>query len=70
MKKLLRELERGHPGLKRSLLGALSRVNLGSLPIPSRRSARPGERLPILDDAGTAVPALAAIFAEGPPEGG
>ena len=37
VKKLLRELERVHPGLKRrSLLGALSRVDLGSLPIPTR----------------------------------
>ncbi len=41
VKKLLRELERVHPGLKRSLLGALSRVDLGSLPIP----AGPGRRL-------------------------
>ncbi|MGH7265581.1 MAG: hypothetical protein ACREMB_12120 [Candidatus Rokuibacteriota bacterium] len=36
--------ERIHPGLKRSLLGALSRVDLGSLPIP-RRARRRGRRL-------------------------
>ena len=47
MKPLLRELERAYPGLKRSLLGALGRVDLGSLPIPARRNgARVGDRLP------------------------
>ena len=60
MKRLLRELERSHPGLKRSLLGALARVDVGSLPIPSRRGTRPGDRLPIL--AGTAGMALAAAL--------
>jgi tRNA(Ile)-lysidine synthase TilS/MesJ len=58
MKRLLRELERAHPGLKRSLLGALARVDLGSLPISSRRGTRPGDRLPIL--VGAAGMALAA----------
>jgi hypothetical protein len=48
MKRLLRELERAHPGLKRSLLGALARVDLGSLPIPARRGTRTGDRLPLL----------------------
>ncbi len=48
MKRLLRELERAHPGLKRSLLGALARVDLGSLPIPSRRGTRAGDCLPVL----------------------
>ncbi|MBI3457873.1 MAG: hypothetical protein HY002_19010 [Candidatus Rokubacteria bacterium] len=43
VEKLLRELERVHPGLKRSLLGALSRVDPGSLPIPTRRGPRPGD---------------------------
>jgi len=56
VKRLLRELERGHPGLKRSLLGALGRVDVGALPIPRRRSVRPGDRLPLLDP----VPAGAA----------
>jgi hypothetical protein len=60
MKRLLRELERAHPGLKRSLLGALGRVDLGSLPIPGRRGARPGDRLPVL--AGAAGVALAAAL--------
>jgi hypothetical protein len=48
MKRLLRELERAHPGLKRNLLGALGRVDVGSLPIPSRWGTRPGDRLPVL----------------------
>ena len=61
MKRLLRELERAHPGLKRSLLGALGRVDLGSLPIPTRKGARPGDRLPILDR----VAALALAGAPG-----
>jgi tRNA 2-thiocytidine biosynthesis protein TtcA len=47
VKKLLRELERVHPGLKRSLLGALSRVDLASLPIPIRPGRRPGDLLPL-----------------------
>ncbi len=45
-KKLLRELERTHPGLKRSLLGALSRVDLASLPIPVGGAQPSGERSP------------------------
>jgi tRNA 2-thiocytidine biosynthesis protein TtcA len=49
VKRLLRELERGHPGLKRSLLAALGRVDLGSLPIPARGGARPGDRLPLVE---------------------
>jgi tRNA 2-thiocytidine biosynthesis protein TtcA len=48
VKGLLRELERVHPGLKRSLLGALSRVDLASLPVPTRPGRRPGDRLPLL----------------------
>jgi tRNA 2-thiocytidine biosynthesis protein TtcA len=52
VKKLLRELERVHPGLKRSLLGALSRVDLASLPIPTRPGRRVGDRLPVLALAG------------------
>jgi len=63
MKRLLRELERAHPGLKRSLLGALGRVDVGSLPIPARRRARPGDRLPVLD--GVAGMALAAALGPG-----
>lgn len=43
VKRLLRELERAHPGLKRSLLGSLSRVDVHSLPIPSSRG-RPAPR--------------------------
>jgi tRNA 2-thiocytidine biosynthesis protein TtcA len=58
VKALLRELERVHPGLKRSLLGALSRVDLASLPVPMRPGRRPGDRLPLL-----------ALVGE-PPEGG
>jgi tRNA 2-thiocytidine biosynthesis protein TtcA len=55
VKRLLRELERAHPGLKRSLLGSLGRVDLGALPIPSRRGSRAGDRLPLLAGAvGTA----------------
>jgi tRNA 2-thiocytidine biosynthesis protein TtcA len=54
LKRLLRELERVHPGIKRSLLGALSRVDLGSLPIPARRE-RPGAGLGTL---------LATVLAE------
>ena len=53
----------GHPGLKRSLLGALGRVDLGSLPIPARRGARPGDRLPVL--AGAAGMALAGALGPG-----
>lgn len=41
LKKLLRELERAHPGIKRSLLGALSRVDVESLPIPRRAAGLP-----------------------------
>jgi tRNA 2-thiocytidine biosynthesis protein TtcA len=63
VKRLLRDLERAHPGLKRSLLGALARVDLGSLPIPSRRGTRPGDRLPLL--AGAAGMALAAVLGSG-----
>jgi hypothetical protein len=63
MKRLLRELERAHPGLKRSLLGALGRIDVGSLPIPLRRGARPGDRLPLL--AGPAGMALAAALGSG-----
>lgn len=69
VKKLLRELERVHPGLKRSLLGALSRVDARSLPTPRR----PG---PARGDAGRRLPLLpaAALVASGlapeRPEGG
>jgi tRNA 2-thiocytidine biosynthesis protein TtcA len=51
VKKLLRELERGHPGLKRSLLAALSRVDVASLPIPARRE----RLLPMLEPAAVAA---------------
>ena len=63
MKRLLRELERAYPGLKRSLLGALGRVDLGSLPIPARNGARVGDRLPIL--TGAAGMTLAAALGSG-----
>jgi tRNA 2-thiocytidine biosynthesis protein TtcA len=66
LKRLLRELERGHPGLKRSLLGALSRVDLATLPIPERRSRRPGDRLPLFELVGRGAAALAG--AGEPPE--
>jgi tRNA 2-thiocytidine biosynthesis protein TtcA len=56
LKRLLRELERVHPGIKRSLLGALSRVDPGSLPIPARRE-RAGTGLGTL---------LATVLAEEP----
>jgi len=49
VKRLLGELERAHPGLKRSLLGALARVDLATLPIPRRRGAPRGDRLPLVD---------------------
>jgi tRNA 2-thiocytidine biosynthesis protein TtcA len=65
MKRLLRELERAHPGLKRSLLGALARVDLGSLPIPSRRGTRAGDHLPLL----TAVAGMALAGARRPGHG-
>jgi tRNA 2-thiocytidine biosynthesis protein TtcA len=52
VKRLLRELERTHPGLKRSLLAALGRVDLGSLPIPLRTGRRPGDLLPLVHAAG------------------
>jgi tRNA 2-thiocytidine biosynthesis protein TtcA len=52
VKRLLRELERTHPGLKRSLLAALGRVDLGSLPIPLPPGRRPGDRLPLVQAAG------------------
>jgi tRNA 2-thiocytidine biosynthesis protein TtcA len=61
VKRLLRELERGHPGLKRSLLGALSRVDLATLPIPERRSRRPGDRLPLFELVGRGAAALAGV---------
>jgi tRNA 2-thiocytidine biosynthesis protein TtcA len=53
VKTLLRELERVHPGLKRSLLGALSRVDLASLPIPLRPARHPGDPLPLLQESTT-----------------
>src|SRR5262249_16861657 len=59
VKKLLGELDRVHPGLKRSLLGALSRVDLATLPIPEHRSLRPGDRLPLLEPAGRGADVLA-----------
>jgi tRNA 2-thiocytidine biosynthesis protein TtcA len=52
VKRLLRELERTHPGLKRSLLAALGRVDLGSLPIPVRKGRRPGDLLPLVSAVG------------------
>lgn len=48
---------------KRSLLGAMGRVDLGTLPIPARRGARPGDRLPVL--TGAAGLALAGALAPG-----
>ena len=58
VKKLLRELERAHPGLKRSLLGALSRVDGASLPIPARRGGPRGDGLSRLAALGALGPAL------------
>jgi len=49
VKRLLGELERAHPGLKRSLLGALARVDLATLPIPRRRGAPRGDGRPLVD---------------------
>ncbi len=69
MKRLLRELERGHPGLKRSLLGALGRVDLGSLPIPARGGARVGDRLPVLTGAGAGAAGMALTAALGSVDG-
>ena len=70
VKTLLRELERAYPGLKRGPLGALSRVDAALFPIPRRRRAGPGVRLPLLGPAGVATPVLAAGLAEGLTEGG
>lgn len=55
---------------KRSLLGALSRVDIGSLLIPTRRSTRVGERLPLIDTDALSAPVLAAVFAGELGEGG
>jgi tRNA 2-thiocytidine biosynthesis protein TtcA len=63
VKTLLRELERAHPGLKRSLLGALSRVDVGSLPIPTRRGRPPGDVPPRVPALGALVPALVEVGA-------
>jgi tRNA 2-thiocytidine biosynthesis protein TtcA len=68
VKRLLRELARVYPGLKRSLLGALGRVDAASLPIPVR-PAGPGRPLPVLGTP-RRDPALAVPVAEGHPEGG
>lgn len=67
VKRLLRELERAHPGIKRSLLGALARVDLGSLPIPVPRADRAGERRPGVPAPGLADPVLAEGFPAEPP---
>ncbi len=55
VKRLLRELERVNPGLKRSLLGALTRVDLASLPIPRRRRAPAAELAAAREAAGLAA---------------
>jgi tRNA 2-thiocytidine biosynthesis protein TtcA len=60
VKRLLRELERVHPGIKRSLLGALARVDLGSLPIPDRRGRAAEALLPVLTTALAAEPRAGA----------
>jgi tRNA 2-thiocytidine biosynthesis protein TtcA len=66
MKRLLRELDRAYPGLKRSLLGALGRVDLGSLPIPAARNgARVGDRLPMVSGAAGVALAAALRSADG-----
>ena len=65
MKRLLRDLERVYPGLKRSLLGALGRVDVDTFPIPRRRRARPGDRLPVLSGPAGAV-LSAALGSAGP----
>ena len=65
VKRLLRELERTHPGLKRSLLAALGRIDLGSMPIAARDGARVGDRLPVLSGAG----GMALAAALGPGDG-
>jgi tRNA 2-thiocytidine biosynthesis protein TtcA len=64
IKRLLRELERAHPGLKRSLLAALGRVDLASLPVPGRRGTRAGDRLPLLAAALRPVLAVAGAGEE------
>ena len=57
IKRLLRELEKGHPGLKRSMLSALARVDGETLLQPRRRGEPPG--------AGAVPPeALIALAAE------
>jgi len=53
------DVERLERRLERSLLGALSRVDLASLPIPARRHRQPGGLLPVLQAAGLDVGALA-----------
>ena len=57
VKRLLRELERVHPGIKRSLLRALGRVDLGSLLIPSRRERAEASLVPLVASALAAEPA-------------
>jgi hypothetical protein len=64
MKRLLRDLERMHPGLKRSLRGALGRIDLASFPIPSREGARAGDPLPLLG-GGRGGGALATVGGDG-----
>lgn len=51
LKRLLRELERTWPGLKRSLLAALGRVDVASFPIPCRPGGRRADGLPRLLEA-------------------
>ena len=48
IKGLLRQLEKAHPGLKRSLLAAPARVDVASLPAPRAAARRAGERLPLV----------------------
>jgi hypothetical protein len=47
-----------------SLLGALARLDLASLPIPARRGHRPGDLLPILGSVARVGPVFAAAAAE------
>jgi tRNA 2-thiocytidine biosynthesis protein TtcA len=64
LKRLLRELERAHPGLKRNLLAGLARVDAESLLLPTR--ARRGA-----PDGPARLPALAATLAAlAPPPAG
>lgn len=65
LKRLLRELERAHPGVKASLLAALSRIDMASFPVPER--GRRGRRTgPEAGEGPSAAGALALLVGAAP----